>query len=42
MLDCMARILDPNFGAKFPKAVTTKPDIKPRPYEPGAGVGWMS
>ncbi len=39
MLDCMARILDPELHAEFPQIEKPKPKVV-RPYNP-SGQGWM-
>jgi len=38
MLDCLARIMDQNFGAEFPKTAASKPK---RDYYSGRAGGWM-
>lgn len=40
MLDCRARILDPIFGAEFPKKAAPRPQHSYQ-YTPGASTGWM-
>lgn len=40
MLDCLARILDPNLAAQFPKIQKQKP--KQTGYHGGGSAGWMS
>lgn len=38
MMDCLARVLDPMLGAKFPKEV---PKVVKKPYVPTGPQGWM-